>query len=1052
MFADISENMRSEKDFTAQVLDRTCSISHHLLREWDDLVDCTSEGEAKLVLLPTSFCEEDCGERSRGRQSEKVQHKVRVRGDQTSTLLKTHVLGCAQKVQTVQAPAKYTDEYPNLSIDCLTQDVRQYNFQEFSEWIHLKDLIVTIKVQGKRREIVRPEVESTYRLLVDFCQTLILYGFVIDRNELLEDLRLVHLQWCRLLKFLDFNFIKLAKYKLAAFAAFAKESDTYPKSPFPEEIIKRNALARPDMIFNRKFHNYFKSLPQSTSTEKLFRMSLIDTICRGLKKGADRPSDELVHKSNLDTVECFASERPPILVRDFVEQDGQEEIDDQIVIHVDMTEEILRTTDEIIRPNSKDFSPSWHRMPSLSACYENKFSNAGSVLTIKNILDSYSVSSGGSITRRSWYGAVRCGVFRDMIPALIQNPEDPNGKPIPLDYDGSFDISGLYGEFSTNYHNTSDPIDVDRLFSDLARVRRGFDPESETRKEFERRIRRLGGDLDRARSPIGHHAHMTVVGLKEALKIRGITKGEALENWLLQPLQKYLAQKLLKIPCFALTGRPLSADDLEKTFRELPSGEFFLSGDYDNATNKMYSHYTRTCIRRICENLSLSEDFSYIAETSLCDNVVEYKYIDRETKKLTAVRKFQKNAQPMGKVLSFVVLCIINAAVCRKSKELDASGNRIPIPLKHFKAQINGDDCVFTLRSFDSWEKTCKCVGLENSVGKTFFSRAFIEMNSRTYILNHNHPDVVHLTEEGTGNGVVSSLLNLRFDLVPFVNFGLLKGLVRSSAVDDEETRFERIACLGECHTDLLTHNHHFYKELDFLFKRYNKDLLDDVQLTGIPYYVPKWLGGLGLDPGAEPWDKISLTQRKCASIIYSEIREMGKRPQHVSINKTCLVHDEVLEILDEIKASAGLEPVRHQKLELETGEIVDLESENAAVYTDLVEHVWRHAQIDATIKTDRDESILDCDSLVDSLEVEFSRQIMTKSDLQICLSKRKIKRALRKNRYLWMSAYERHFNLSSTINWHKIWSTPRKWFDGFLPIVRADSVRDQRNRYLTGI
>jgi hypothetical protein len=530
-------------------------------------------------------------------------------------------------------------------------------------------------------------------------------------------------------------------------------------------------------------------------------------------------------------------------------------------------------------------------------------------------------------------------------------------------------------------------------------------------------------------------SHMSVVGLKEALKIRGITKGEALENWLLQPLQKYLSQKLLRIPCFALTGKPLDASDLEKTFRYLSRGQKFLSGDYDNATNKMYGHYTRVCIRRICENLGLNEDWALIAESSLCDNLVEYKYIDQKTRKLVRVRGVQKNAQPMGKILSFVVLCIVNAAVCRKSKEIDDSGNRVMIRLKDFKAQINGDDCVFTLFNFSSWEETCKCVGLENSIGKTFFSEKFIEMNSRTYLLERSHPQTVQLSD---------ALVDLKFTLVPFINFGLLKGLVRSSGVDDSETRFERIACLGECHTDLLNHNHHFYKELDFLFKRYNSDLLSDLQLTGIPYYVPKWLGGLGLDPGSKPWEKISLSQQRSASVVLKNYHD--RRPAVVSQNKTCLVHDEVNKLLDEIRSSAELEPVHFRKLELSTGEVVDLKVENQKVYNDLVEHIWRTRDVE-TLKTDLEEGFLEVDAEVKSLEIEFSRQILSRTEKQILLSRRKIKRALSKNRKIWMSAYELSFEPGQTaLPFYKMWHVNRELFDGYLPIIRADSVRDYRN------
>ena len=1006
----------------------------HIWKMWDDLYDIEvdkssrdHEALAKRVELHSNP-EMDRVAVSRCRQvlsNSAVEEGLVTR----STSIEAMIDRVRSGVVSSRPLAKYTDEYPDLSVWKLRESLSCYNKQEFSEWLHDSDIILTkskkIFIEGEgyvweRIPVIRPEVESVYRLLVDLCTVMVLYGYQVPRDELLRRLTHVHLQWCRMLKTLDFNFIKLAKYKLAAFAAYAKHSRTMPKSPFTEEFLSRNAFGRPSLIFDGEFRKFFNSLKEETTGERLYYMSFVDSICRGLKKGSDRPTDAQVHQSNLDTLQCFTDEREPILELkvpiNHPDEDRSWRPDAHWEETVDLTFECLRTVDEIVPPNTKSFSPTWHRMPSLSACYENKFEEGGSMTRVRNELG---IIFPEGIPLQQTYESVRQGMFKEPVgkPTALDNSERPVFEAFKPD--GSFNQAGQYAEFSSNYDNLADPVDIDQFIKMLYQVRTECED-----GEF-------GG-------PGGRKSRMTLIGLKEALKIRGITKGEGLENWLLQPLQKFLAAQLLKFPCFKVTGTPLKAEYLTSLLTRIEKGESFLSGDYDNATNKMYVHYTRQVIRRICQNLDLSPEYSLIAEQSLCDNIAVYRYIDPVTRKLVVRHGHQKNAQPMGKILSFVTLCIINAAVCRKAVEIDALPFRKFVPLKRFEGLINGDDCCFKLVHFSSWEKVSRCVGLENSIGKTFFSPDFIEMNSRSFVIDVNHPEYGILSD--------GCRFGLHFLETPFVNFGLLKGFVRSSSVKLDDIRFERICSLGECHTDLVKENYHFYTELDFLFKRFNRDLLEDPLLSAIPYYVPKWLGGLGLDAGPVPSEKISHTQRVQASLIYENIEI--DRPKHVTGNKTCLIHEEVQRLQDELLTKYGLTKTQHTVVELETGEEVSLAIENQRVYTMLAERAWKSLRLDQ-IKTDiEDKKPFEITPQLAKLEVIYSQKIESKSVRQLLLSKKEIHRRLKFNRSIWSKS----FNLAlgqpnrQPLPWRKFWHQKQK---GYLPIVVACAVRDMKHRVL---
>jgi hypothetical protein len=686
------------------------------------------------------------------------------------------------------------------------------------------------------------------------------------------------------------TWMKVVKYKLAAFAAYAKHSTVYPKCPFD---MKDN----PAMLLDQDFHRWFKVQPNNTLQQRVWKMSLIDSLCRGVKKGATRSTDSDCLLNSIETFFLFTTPKDKT----------EYKYGDNVVTIKEMEQEIIRSVHEII--GDSVYEPKYNLCPSFSSCTENSLTSGGHVKIVKGFIPPYP---------REPQVIKKHGMLFNPFPCDGFNNTDQENPPcrtrLPSIDEDSFQAIRKIGEMRA----------IEYL-------------------EFSTNPELLGTDLiieDLLSQCLLNESIIKPIGLKEALKVRGITTPCALETWLLKPLQKFLSKCLLKHLCFAVTGTPLTHKHLEDVLVNLLDDEFFVSGDYDNATNMMISSYTRVCITAICEKLGLSEDYTKVAVRSLCDNLVsltwkEYYGPDRCDYTELNLKGVQREAQPMGKILSFVVLCIINFSVCRKAVEID-SGRIIPIRL--FPGLINGDDCCFPIRNFEHWVGCSQMVGLFNSIGKTFCSREFVEMNSRTFLVNPNNDP-----------------LRLRFREVPFINFGLMKGMVRSDGGKLNQSPqmecAEAITRMGWCHRELVKDFDFLWKDLDHLFKYYHNKYLLDPMLKGIPYYIPHWLGGLGLDPGPNYIEIITETQLKCAKWIYQHFEEI--KPKSICLSKTCLIDSLINKAMSKWLKNAAINEYidNFMDLEKENGQIVNLEEENQKVYSDMVEYLWRTRKIDDFFK-----------------------------------------------------------------------------------------------------
>jgi hypothetical protein len=212
-----------------------------------------------------------------------------------------------------------------------------------------------------------------------------------------------------------------------------------------------------------------------------------------------------------------------------------------------------------------------------------------------------------------------------------------------------------------------------------------------------------------------------IIGLAEPLKVRTITAGSERHYYWLRYLQKFLHGHLRKHDVFRLIGSPLSLEDIHRTFwRRLRPDQFFVSGDYKDATNLISSTLSEAAARAIASAVDMPDHITKM----FVDGLVNHKVfcgLDKEG--------HQRNGQLMGSPVSFPILCLINAALTRFSLELE---DECSYRLDELPLLINGDDVGFvtTARGYEIWKKITRVGGLQFSIGKNFTSRDFLVLNS----------------------------------------------------------------------------------------------------------------------------------------------------------------------------------------------------------------------------------------------------------------------------------------------------------------------------------
>lgn len=359
------------------------------------------------------------------------------------------------------------------------------------------------------------------------------------------------------------------------------------------------------------------------------------------------------------------------------------------------------------------------------------------------------------------------------------------------------------------------------------------------------------------------------IGLPEPFKIRVITCGPPSTYTVLHSFQKFIFDRMKKFEVFELMGTPVTAENLYKTLGTLLPDEEYGSGDYEAATDNLKSWTSETTNKELFEclkqnNKELSLLFLLEAEI-LCERALTHHFIKNPIFGLPydasygiseeqwnfenkILFQMQRNGQLMGSIISFLYLCIINAALCRAALEI---ANSQTYSLKTVPLKVNGDDNAFRTKKIIGrlvWEVVTKFAGLKSSVGKTYFSDQFVVINSTHY--DYNPPSWETPSDY---NPLVER---------KYINMGLVYGQKKSGV------RGKSPHVLGELHHELKRKSpDEFWFGINKLFLKSNAKALKEYKL---PWYLPAWLGGLGL---VRPNDHDSQLDRCVAHSIMKTLK-----------------------------------------------------------------------------------------------------------------------------------------------------------------------------------
>jgi hypothetical protein len=238
----------------------------------------------------------------------------------------------------------------------------------------------------------------------------------------------------------------------------------------------------------------------------------------------------------------------------------------------------------------------------------------------------------------------------------------------------------------------------------------------------------------------------------------------------------------------------------------------------------------------------------------------------------------------MGSIISFPVLCIINATVCRMALEV---GQRKRLNLEDCFLLINGDDCLFRTNEagYAFWKATTTTVGLIPSLGKVLWHKRIAQINSRNfsferkYFLNHEFKPVW-------------------CRMIPVVMMGLYMMLKRSSSEMSSNSQGRDVGTLTSLGSRVRTFLNLAPRELrDSLYGRFVRDkikprlieLQRKVNSICVPWYVPAKFGGLGLP--LPPGRDLSRRDRNfCYKIVTSDINIMTERTEQSWQTYQCAV------------------------------------------------------------------------------------------------------------------------------------------------------------------
>lgn len=492
-----------------------------------------------------------------------------------------------------------------------------------------------------------------------------------------------------------------------------------------------------------------------------------------IKKGLPRPDKSALEQAVLDTFEILTTKQEVPKVN-FL---GSEITIDDMKFYID----------RVVQSFFKDCSP----------------------LSMEEILTPHAPSLSGNYTRTRG-GA---GTYGHLRKSGLLDPLDPN----EFDLKSYFNIIKSYDENGKNSQSlvVSDKLDylVKARYEDC-----------------------YGKALDAVKN---EEVRVQLVPLAEPLKVRVISKGPPLRYFLLKPIQKKLHDHLRKKRQFRLIGEPCRPEYIYDMFK-CEQGDFY-SIDYKSATDLLNPDLSLHCVKSLCKILQIPSPLDKFFEEALTGHQLIEPTIENDdiirnscgSRADECTVKPQLWGQLMGSIVSFPILCIINAALLTASKELGyrrAYGaiNLHCINPSDLNFFVNGDDALIRTNDheYHSLNSLVPLCGFKLSIGKAYRHSVYININSTSYLFNDKC--------------VIEC---------PYINMGLLLGMVRSegqSVLKPSEFVQKKCQSLGTASQELLRP---FIDPLlrQRILRSFIKQNWKVMSQGGIPWFLPQLLGGIGI-------------------------------------------------------------------------------------------------------------------------------------------------------------------------------------------------------------
>lgn len=251
-----------------------------------------------------------------------------------------------------------------------------------------------------------------------------------------------------------------------------------------------------------------------------------------------------------------------------------------------------------------------------------------------------------------------------------------------------------------------------------------------------------------------YEPRVSIVALQEPFKIRTISIPDGPAMAAASPFQKLWHRTMRQLGPFQLIGGVPVADALA----QIPGGGDtpFVSGDYSAATDRLSMEATRLVVEELFKPFALPAELRRRCIESLCAADLDYSttlgtFRGRvpdallDSIKLPPVTK-QSNGQLMGNILSFPILCIVNLATYVTARvalgdlpdweQIEETGYMTVDQINNLEVLVNGDDILFRARPhlYRTWLKTAQAFGFKPSPGKNYYSQRFFTINSELYV------------------------------------------------------------------------------------------------------------------------------------------------------------------------------------------------------------------------------------------------------------------------------------------------------------------------------